>query len=167
MNVYEHYWDMDINEVCYRYFKFTFLGCTTAVDMLKALKLSLQPLDLNRILQVLMYGSNVNIKLLRDSKEKLKTSDPSNSVIQILAHVHYIHFVMHLKRQKVTQWELVEFLRVIYNVFKNIPARQVEYNNMKGSNKFPLKFCAVYWFHNFTVAERVEELFVYKYVETI
>lgn len=57
--------------------------------------------------------------------------------------------------------ELVKFLRAIYNLFKDDPAWRAKYNNIIGSNKFPLKFCAVRWLNNFTVAERTEEMLVY------
>lgn len=104
-----------------------------------------------------MDGSNVNIKLLRHFKDKPRISDPLNPVVLDIGtcglHTFHNAFITAIKT---TKWELVEFLKAIYNVFKDVPAQQAEYNNTTESNKFSLKFCVMCWLNNFTVAEIAE-----------
>lgn len=57
-----------------------------------------------------------------------------------------------------SKWEIIEFLRAIYNLFKNVPARRSDYIKCSGSYKFPLKFCPVRWLQNIQVAERAEDI---------
>uniref|UniRef100_A0A1B6KMG3 HAT C-terminal dimerisation domain-containing protein n=1 Tax=Graphocephala atropunctata TaxID=36148 RepID=A0A1B6KMG3_9HEMI len=53
-----------------------------------------------------------------------------------------------------TSWNLVTFLRSIYNLLKDCPARRANYIAITNSSLFPLKFCAVRWLDNAKVAER-------------
>lgn len=46
------------------------------------------------------------------------------------------------------------FLRALYNLLKNCPARRAIYTATTQSNLFPLKFCAVRWLENENVAQR-------------
>jgi len=41
---------------------------------------------------------------------------------------------------KSTEWNIVDFLRTIYNVSNNVPARRADYVSFTGSTKFPKKF---------------------------
>lgn len=159
MDIYIRYWDDEFNKVLCQYYTSTFLGHTTAEDMLDALVLGLQPLDLKHIMQVSMDGPNVNIKLLRLLKEKLKTSDLNDPIIIDIGTcgLHTLHnaFKAGIKAPK---WEIIDFLRAIYNLFKNVPARRADLIHYSGSSEFPLKFCAVRWLQNIVVTERAEKL---------
>lgn len=159
IDIYIRYWDDETNKVLCQYYNSTFLGHTTAEDMLDALVLGLQPLDLKHIMQVSMDGPNVNIKLLRLLKEKLKISDLNDPIIFDIGTcgLHTLHnaFKAGIKAPK---WEIIDFLRAIYNLFKNVPARRADLIHYSGSSEFPLKFCAVRWLQNIVVAERAEKL---------
>lgn len=53
-----------------------------------------------------------------------------------------------------TKWDVVGFLRALYNLFKDSPARRSDYTHYTNSLIFPLKFCAVRWIESGHVAER-------------
>jgi len=110
-------------------------------------------------MQVSMDGPNVNIKLLRMLKENLKTSDLIDPTIIDTGNcgLHTLHnaFKAGIKAPK---WEIIDFLRAIYNIFKNVPAHRADLIHYSGSSEFPLKFCAVLWLQNIIVAEQAEKL---------
>jgi len=170
LDVYIRFWDDNANEVSCRYYNSAFLGHTTSNDLLKALKMSLEPLDLQRLLQISMDGPNVNIKMFKDFKEELKSADDSSPIILDIGTcgIHTLHnsFKISIKS---SSWNLVEFLRAIYNVFKHVPACRAEFIKITGSRKFSLKFCAVRWLNNICVAERADEMLsdLIKYVTTL
>lgn len=70
---------------------------------------------------------------------------------------------------KITKWEIIEFLRALYNLFKNVPARKADYIRASSSQQFPMKFCAIRWLENISVAERASAILpnIRKYVEKI
>lgn len=57
-----------------------------------------------------------------------------------------------------TGWDVVSFLRALYNLFKDSPARRALFSSLTDSNIFPKKFCAVRWLKNVDVAQRAIEL---------
>ncbi|KAG8180576.1 hypothetical protein JTE90_018195 [Oedothorax gibbosus] len=68
---------------------------------------------------------------------------------------------------EVTGWNLVTFLRAIYNLFKNSPARRGIFIDVTNASVFPKKFCAVRWLENIDVAQRAIEILpnLQKFVE--
>lgn len=59
---------------------------------------------------------------------------------------------------KETGWEIVHFLRAVYNLFKDTPARRAMFTEITKSTVFPLKFCAVRWLENIKVAQRALDI---------
>lgn len=57
-----------------------------------------------------------------------------------------------------TGWNIVPFLRALYNLFKDSPARRALFTSVTTSSVFPKKFCAVRWLQNANVAQRAIEL---------
>lgn len=57
-----------------------------------------------------------------------------------------------------TGWNIVLFLRAVYNLFKDSPARRALFTGVTTSSVFPKKFCAVRWLQNAEVAQRAIEL---------
>ena len=63
-------------------------------------------------------------------------------------------------------WEVNQYLRAMYAVFKDSPARRADFIAIKGKKIFSLKFCQVRWVENVVVAQRALELLgdITKYV---
>jgi hypothetical protein len=59
------------------------------------------------------------------------------------------------------------YLRALYGLFKDSPARRADYIAITGCSVFALKFCQVRWVENVAVAERALEILphVRKYVK--
>lgn len=148
------YWSKSKEETVSRYFGSAFLGHSTSADLLTAFKKELSLLNMKNLLQVSMDGPNVNIKFLRDLKEELK-HDPNSPILLDIGScgLHNLHNAFKAA-MKATTWDIVKFLRAICNIFSHVPARRADYIRFSGSNKFPMKFCAVRWLQNGAVAER-------------
>lgn len=57
-----------------------------------------------------------------------------------------------------TGWDIVPFLRALYNLFKDTPARRALFTNLTSSTLFPKKFCAVRWIENVSVVQRALDI---------
>ena len=55
---------------------------------------------------------------------------------------------------KAAEWSVNSYLRGLYYLFKDSPARRAQYTEATSSTLFPLKFCQVRWVENNKVAER-------------
>lgn len=103
-----------------------------------------------------MDGPNVNLKFLSLLKEHLSTEAPV--VLDIgSCGLHTLNIAFRSGINK-TGWNLVQFLRSIFNLFRHLPARRADYVNYGGSKNFPLKFCSVRWLENSSVANRAAEI---------
>jgi len=122
---------------------------------LKAFKSELGELSTARLLQVSMDGPNVNFRFLNYLKVALKNESPGSPVLLDLGScgIHTVHNSFKAGAQA-TGWLLIEFLRGIYNTFKDVPARRSDYTFFSESEVFPMKFCGVRWLENDIVAER-------------
>ena len=70
MLVMVQYWDEEENEVRTRYLGSTFLGHSTAVDLMDKLNEVIKHLDPEKLYQISMDGPAVNIKFLNEFKLK-------------------------------------------------------------------------------------------------
>lgn len=82
--------------------------------------------------------------------------------------LHVIHNAFKNGMKK-TDWRIDDFLYALYNLFKNVPLRRADFTAVTGSSTFPLKFCAVRWVENQTVAVRANEMFPFlkKFVRAV
>ena len=55
-------------------------------------------------------------------------------------------------------WTINDFLRAIYMLFKDSPARKADFTSITGSTRFAKKFCSVRWVENVEVASRALEV---------
>lgn len=107
-------------------------------------------LSLDKMLQISMDGPNVNWAFLRElgaKHEHIKLLDLGSCGLHIL-HGAFKDGV------KTTEWDVDVFLRDIYNLFKDVPARRALYTQYSKSELFPLKFCSHRWLENVEVAQR-------------
>lgn len=64
-------------------------------------------------------------------------------------------------------WDIVSYLRAIYNIFKDVSTRRALYTQYSESNIFPLKFCSIRQLENSEVAQRAIDItpHIKKFVE--
>lgn len=70
---------------------------------------------------------------------------------------------------KSAKWNIIEFLRFIYNVYKDVPARRADFIKFSNPTTFPKKFCAVRWLQNIETSERAINILpsLKKYVDCV
>ena len=91
MVVMVQYWDEEENEVRTRYLGSTFLGHSTAVDLMDKLNEVIKHLDPEKLYQISMDGPAVNIKFLNEFKLK-REENAFHSIIDIgTCSLHTVH----------------------------------------------------------------------------
>lgn len=167
MDLTIRFWNEENSEVSTRYLGSVFLGHSTAVDLLNGFLSGLDQLDINKLLQVSLDGPNVNKKFIQDLKSFL-AEEPGRPIILNIGScgLHTLHnsFKAGIKA---AGWDLVEFLRAVYYLFRHVPARRADYVRYTKTELFPMKYCAIRWLENFKVAERALQILphIEKYVE--
>ena len=114
-----------------------------------------------------MDGPNVNLKFLRDLQTKMLLTEDNKRLIDIgTCRLHVLHNAFKNSIKNV-QWEIAEFLRALFNLFHNVPARRAEYIAASNVDLFPKNFCGIRWVENVSVPERARQILPYvsKYVE--
>ncbi|XP_063216687.1 uncharacterized protein LOC134527710 isoform X1 [Bacillus rossius redtenbacheri] len=168
MDLFLRFWDTKINQVTSRYLTSVFLFHTTGEYILDAIKAGLDGLSLNKVIQLSMDGPNVNAKVARLLKE-LRSEPGSPQLLDIgTCGLHTVHNAFKTGI-RMTGWEIIEFCRALYNLFKEAPGRRGDYVKASNSNVFPLKVCAVRWIENSKVTQRAREILpnVQKYILSV
>lgn len=174
MDIVVRYWDSSLNQVSTRYLTSTFLGHATTLNLLNAFTCSLSQLGVSvaKATQIQCDGPNVNLKFLKDFQSYIKL-DGSNSDNHCLIDVgicslHIVHG-SYKTAHNACGWNLNDFLRALYYLFKDFPSRRADYIHHTGSTVFPLKLCSVRWVENSKVIQRALTMLlnVKKYVEAV
>lgn len=171
MDINVRFWNSTTNKICTHYYNSVFIGHSCAEDILKAFLTGIDGLDVNKILQISMDGPNVNKKFFNNLKSYLKDNGNVNSPVILDLGSCGLHTVHNAFRAgiKATKWDIVSYLRSLYNLFKHVPARRADYTHYSNSKVFPKKFCDVRWVENVAVSARAIEILTYviKYVEGV
>lgn len=164
MDIVLRFWDPSSNAVATRYLTSVFLGHATAADLEQKFKEGLGSLPLTKLMQISMDGPNVNLKFLDSMKSNL--DDNQRQLIDIgSCGLHVLHGAFRTGHDK-AGWSINDFLRAIYWLFKDSPARRADFTASTGSTRFAKKFCAVRWVENVDVASRALQVLphVKKYI---
>lgn len=97
-----------------------------------------------------MDGPNVNWLFLKEYKahsEELKLLEIRS------CGLHCMHNAFK-GAIEATHWDIALFLRALYNLFKNVPARGALYTQYSGSTMTPKNFGCIRWLENSAVAQR-------------
>ena len=151
MDIIVRFWNDDIHCVSSRYFSSAFMGFSSAKHILATFREALTEVPLTKILQISMDGPSVNWKFI----ELLRADVDFNSQLIDMGScgLHTIHGAFQTGH-KASEWEVNAYLRALYNLFKDSPARRAAYTEITGSKVFPLKFCQIRWVENVNCAER-------------
>ena len=104
-----------------------------------------------------MDGPSVNLKFLeplcnlRESKGLAGLTDVG------VCQLHAMHGVFQTSAVKST-WNIHKFLKAVWQIFHDIPARRDDYISVTGSTSFPHHLCARRWVESKGVAERAKSL---------
>ncbi|XP_063243096.1 uncharacterized protein LOC134542628 [Bacillus rossius redtenbacheri] len=161
MDIVVKYWDAENSCVCTKYLTSAFLEHSKAADLLNNLIVCIGEADLSLggLVQIATDGPNVNLKLISDLKSYMRcTLDSEKEILDLgTCSLHIVNGAYKTAHAKVG-WQLNEFLRALYSLFKNYPSRRAVYQQITGSRMFPKKFCAIRWTENSSVMKRCSEI---------
>lgn len=160
MDLSIRFWDENTNSIKSRYLDSVFLHQAKATNLLEAFKFGVQGFDVSRILQISMDGPNVNwsfYKLLKNDITTIHGPDTPQLLELGSCGLHVVHGAFKTGIKK-TDWNIIEFLRALYNLFKMVPARRGHFTEITGVSLFPLPFCTVRWIENARVAKRSQDM---------
>ncbi|KAJ8678298.1 hypothetical protein QAD02_014085 [Eretmocerus hayati] len=149
------------DEVVTRYYSSTFLGHVKASDLLYAFRTEFKKygLDIAEIMtQLSMNGPNVNKKFQRELCESFKVSENSPELIDTGTCILHIVNDSYEKGHVKVDWEVNNFLRVIYYLFKDSPTRRADFIYFSCTTLFTLKFFFTSWLENGEVMQRALSL---------
>ena len=120
------------------------------------------------IIQIQMDGPNVNFAFLRSFEKSLREKqllDLGSCGLHTLNGALQFGF----DSSDSPDWDISQFLKSIYYLFHESPARRGEYLAVVGEKKFPMKFCPTRWTENVKVVDRALELLdsLKKYVDAV
>lgn len=114
-------------------------------------------LSVRKILQISMDGPNVNFSFLREFKKYIEDEDSTNEnpiFIDIgSCSLHIVHGAYKTAHNKTT-WNINQFLRSAYYLFKDHPSRRSDYIHYSKATVFPQKMCSIRWVENASVIDR-------------
>ena len=101
-------------------------------------------IGVNRLIQLLMDGPNVN-RALFDKLEKDMEAECEVKLVNIgSCGLHIVHNVFKAG-YKATGWEVAHFLSALHTLFDDVPARREDFTVATGFCLFPLPFCHHRW----------------------
>ena len=141
MNVLIRFFDAKDNKVKTRYLDSQYLGHSTHSDLIRGYNEAVKDLDENKLVQISMDGPNVNLKMLQKINEE-RTANEFHHLISIgSCGLHTVHGAFRTGAEA-TDWSIKKILRGAYIVLHDSPARREDYQEITGSDTFPLNFCA-------------------------
>lgn len=158
MDLNVRYWSSSSNEVKTRYLNSAFLGRSCAEHLLAGFQEASKPINLKKLLQVSMDGPNTNLKFLKELSAHIKEAPEDPQILNMgSCGLHAVNLAFKTGARS-TGWEIFDFMRALYYVFKDSPARRALYTHCSNSTDFPLKFCGIRWLENSNVAERCQKI---------
>lgn len=163
MDLCIRFWDVNFQKVSTRYWNSVFLGRATADHLLDGFIQGLS-LPLGNILQVSMDGPNVNLSFMKKLESHLQVLNPEGKFLLDIGvcSLHTVNGAMKTAISK-SDWDLFNFFRSLYSLFKDSPARRAKYTELTNSTNFPFKFTSVRWLENGRCVDQA--LKVYDHVE--
>lgn len=160
MDLYVRFWLA--NKVVARYFSSSFLGHATAVNLHDALQNAVGRLNTDNMIQIGMDGPNVNIATLKLVNESRKQKEQPKLLDIGTCSLHVLDGALRAA-DAAAGMKLMTFLRSIWLLFKDVPARRADYIYYSQTEcpPMPLKYCTTRWVENVPCAERAIAIIPY------
>jgi len=88
-----------------------------------------------------MDGPNVNLKFYEELVKKKQEIKLHSFIDFGSCNLHIVHGNFRTGAEA-SGWQIKSFLKSIYQILHDTPARREDYQNVTGCNVFPLMFCA-------------------------
>ena len=153
------------DKVVCRYLTSGFLGHTRACDLKQKFEECIVDLDQKKLAQVSMDGPSVNWKLYESLVEQRKENEDYPTLMLGSCSLHIMHGTFRTGVKK-TKWGIDSILKALHNLFEDSPAKREDYQQITGSDIFPLPFCGHRWLEDKKVASRALDIWpnIVKYV---
>ncbi|XP_070390112.1 uncharacterized protein [Dermacentor albipictus] len=140
-------------EVATRYPTSTFMGHSTADDLMQKLTETLASFPLSKIVQLSMDGPNVNWSLFNKLQQHMKNDFQVQCLDIGSCGLHTVHNA-YKAGMHATSWPVDTFLSSLFSLFHDAPARREDFVEETRSKLFPLPFVPHRWVENVPVLER-------------
>ena len=140
------FFDAKDNKVKTCYLDSQYLGHSTHSDLIRGYNETAKDLDENKLVQISMDGPNFSLKMLQKINEE-RTANEFHHLISIgSCGLHTIHGTF-CTGAEATDWSIKKVLRGVYIVLHDSPARGENYQEITGSDTFPLNFCTTWYLY--------------------
>ena len=157
MDINVKFWDVKELSVEERYWHYSFLGKSTAIDLLEHFDRALEKIDLTKLIQVFMDGPSVTWSFYGKLVRKLEEAGLSALINIGSCNLHIIHGAFKTGT-KATRWNIKETLKASFQLLHDTPARRADYHKLPGSTLFPKFFCGTRWVEDKEVADRLIDI---------
>ena len=131
----------------------SFLDHTHSDDLVKVFSDGLNELDLTKLIQISMDGTNSNL-IFSSKIKKLRIKDELVSLFDFgSCNLHVILGAFKTGSES-SNWNLHKILKGFFTLLHDIPARRNDYFSMTGSSEYLLQFCETRWVEDKMVAEK-------------
>ena len=141
MDICLRFWNDETNKVEDRYWDSEFLGHTTHQDLHDSLQPGLRLFDMEKMVQLLGDGPNVNLKLLQKVKDSRDELGHSKLIDFGTCNLHTVHGAFKAVSEE-SGWNMKKLLKSCHKILKDSPARRDNFISITGCTKHPLTFCA-------------------------
>lgn len=141
------------SEVTTRYVTSTFMGHSTADDLMKNLTEALVSFPMSKIVQLSMDGPNVNWSLFHKFQQHMKNDFQVQCLDTGSCGLHTVHNA-YKGGMHATGWPVDTYLSSLFSLFHDALARREGFVRENGNSVFPLPFVSHRWIENVPVLER-------------
>ena len=141
MDILIRFFDAKDNKVKTRYLDLQYLGHSTHSDLIRGYNEVVKDLNENKPVQISMDGANIILKMLQKISEERKANEFHHLISIGSCGLHTIHGAFRTGPEA-TDWSTRKILRGAYIVLHDSTARREDYQEITGSDTFPVNFCA-------------------------
>ena len=153
LDLYLRFWDGD--KVLTRYIHSEFLGKAQSVDILECFETLDQMQSLKHMVQVSMDGPKVNLKFQKQLEKRSRDMYEHGLLNLGSCGIHQLHNAL---KAAMEAMNIGEFLKCLFKLFHDAPARRQEYTTLTNCKVFPQSFAVHRWADNQKAAARALEI---------
>ena len=158
MDLVCRYWDQVSNKVTVRHLNSAFMGDASSEDILESFKSALNPIAIEKIIQISMDGPNVNWKFLELYNNELREGHQKTLLNLGSCGLHVLHGSLQTGHSA-AKWNVNSILRSMFNSFKQSQAGRADFSAINPELKLPKKFCQTRWIENVDVYNRAIDVY--------
>lgn len=145
MDLIVRYWSDTCNQITSRYLSSSFMGKSSASNVLKHCNQSCSKLKTEKVIQVPSGGINVNFKFLDLVNENLSDDELPGFISIGRCGLHTIPGAF---QHDANSWSVEKVLQAISKILDQSSPRRADFEKVTNSTSDPLQFCQHRWVKN-------------------